>query len=72
MREQPALQSASVRLTAAAFSIPVHHLRRAVALGELKTHCTGGRTALLIFDDVKEWIRQHPSPRRPFKQEQRS
>jgi hypothetical protein len=65
MREQSALHAASVKRTAAAFSIPVHHLRRAVAAGELQTYSSGGRTSLLIHDDVKAWLRSRPALRQP-------
>ena len=63
MREQSALHAASVKMTAAAFSIPVRHLRCAVAAGELQTYSSGGRTSLLIHDDVKAWLRSRPALR---------
>jgi ABC-type enterochelin transport system substrate-binding protein len=62
MREQPALQSASVRATARAFSIPPRALYRALTAGELQAFCPSGRRAVLIFDDVRAWLREHPAP----------
>lgn len=54
-------QAASVRATALAFSIPVLHLRTSINNGDLQRYGTGqGRQSLLIFEDVRAWLRRHP------------
>jgi hypothetical protein len=61
MREQAHLRAAPVKLTARVYSIPAPSLYRAVAAGELKTCCVGGRRTVLLFSEVEEWLRQHPA-----------
>lgn len=64
MRE-PAMQAANVRATARAFSIPLRHIHTAIKAGALTTYSTGsGRRAVLLFGDVREWLRSRPTPRR--------
>jgi hypothetical protein len=63
MSEQPS-QAASVRVTSAAFSIPILRLRRLIAEGTLQTFGTaGGNQSLLLWDDVREFLRRNPSQR---------
>ena len=60
----PEMQAANVRATARAFSIPLRHLRRAINEGALTTYSSGGRRAVLLFGDVREWLRSRPAPPR--------
>jgi helix-turn-helix protein len=64
MGEQPALQAASVRQTARIFSIPARALYSAVRANELQAFCPSGRRAVILFDDVRAWLRKHPAPSR--------
>lgn len=52
-------EAASPRNCATIFSIPHHHIRSAIKAGELVPRAVG-RKSILIFDDVKAWIRTHP------------
>jgi hypothetical protein len=61
MPREVALQAAPLSVAARAFSIPPRHLRRAVRLNELQLFGTGsGRASVLIFDDVRAWLRTRP------------
>lgn len=55
MQREAASPSECVRI----FGVPHWIIRRAIANGELVPR-TVGRKSLLIFDDVKAWIRSHP------------
>jgi excisionase family DNA binding protein len=60
------LQAGNVETASRVFGIPAHHLRRAIRANELQAHNTGGRFQILIFDDLKQWLRTRPasSPRK--------
>jgi hypothetical protein len=64
MGEQPALQAASVRQTARIFSIPARALYRALQGNELTAFCVSGRSNVVLWDDVRAWLRQRPAPSR--------
>jgi hypothetical protein len=58
-------QAATVRATAKLFSVPYRHLRNAVQRAELSTFGTGdGRAAVLLFEDVRAFLRAHPTKQR--------
>jgi Tfp pilus assembly protein PilX len=63
MGEHP-IQSASIRGTAKAFSLPARALYRAVAAGELRAYCASGRRNVVLWDDVRAWLRTRPAPSR--------
>jgi hypothetical protein len=63
MSEQP-LQAASIRATAKAFSLSARVLYDAVKANELSLFRTSGRRGVLIFDDVKLWLRSRVAPTR--------
>lgn len=53
----PEIQAASVRRTAIAFGIPYRTLREAVRNSELPAFRSGGSRTVLIWDDVRAWLR---------------
>jgi excisionase family DNA binding protein len=58
------VRGANVRATAKAYGIPLPHLRRAIKANELRAYCTGGRTNILLWSEVDEWVRVQPAPSR--------
>jgi hypothetical protein len=58
------VRGANVRATAKAYSIPHAHLRRAIKEDLLRCYCVGGRTNILLWSEVEDWIRPHPAPTR--------
>jgi hypothetical protein len=57
------MQSASIRATAKAFSIPARTLYQAVRSNELAIYCVAGRRNILLWEDVRAYVRKHPAPR---------
>jgi hypothetical protein len=53
-------EAATPRACARVFSIPQHRIYAAIKAGELVAHAIG-RKSILLFSDVRDWIRAHPS-----------
>jgi hypothetical protein len=70
MGEQAPLQAASIRQTARTFSIPPRALYSAVRANELTLCRTSGARSVLLFDDVKAWLRERPAPSRTRSKQQ--
>ena len=66
VREQ---QAAPMRAASKLFGVSYSHMLRAEKRGELTAYGTGeGRCSVVLFEDVRAWLRQHPT-RRAIKQE---
>jgi hypothetical protein len=64
---EPALQAASIRATAKAFSVPARLFYSAVQTGDLGLYHSTGRRGVLLFDEVREFLRKRPAPSRAKK-----